>query len=146
MILRVVAYWIFSVMAIGLLIVLWDVGQGPWGPLFDPARYHLLREKYTSMLIASLLVLPVLVADAWIQSSRYAGPIFRLRRCLRELAAGKPVEHIRFRKRDHWASLAGEFNELVDYVERLKAKANDRATDGSPEGEPAGELESAGVS
>jgi hypothetical protein len=90
---------------------------------FDAAQFATLRDKYVALLVASLFVLPVLLADAWITSARYAGPLHRVRQSMRELAAGKQVAPLRFRARDHWHGLALDFNAVLEYVEGLKASA-----------------------
>ncbi len=140
MILRTIVYWVFSVITIGLMMLLWDLRRGPVGPFFDPALYDTLREKYVIFSIAALLVLPVLVVDVWKQSNRYAGPVFRVRRCLRELAAGKSVERVTFRKNDYWRGLADDLNGAIDYVARLKAKAPDANHRPEAPADAAGEL------
>lgn len=140
MILRMVVYWIFSVISVGLLMLLADLGRGPVGPFFDPAHFEALRDKYTMFMIAALLVLPVIVADIWKQSNRYAGPVFRARRCLRDIAAGEPVEHVAFRKKDYWPDLAKDLNGVIDYVARLKDEAPDINRRPKPQAEVPGEL------
>jgi hypothetical protein len=45
-----------------------------------------------------------------------------MRRSMRLLAAGERVEPIQFREKDYWKDAASEFNEIVDYVEQLRAE------------------------
>jgi hypothetical protein len=142
LVLRVVVYWVFSVTAVGLILVLWDLGQGPFGPYYDPARFAALREKYLSLFVASLFVLPVLLADALLISTRYAGPLHRVRQCMRDLAAGKPVEHLRFRSRDHFHALACDFNAVADYVNSMKARAGETPTASNSNGQQVHEFQS----
>lgn len=61
-------------------------------------------------IFASALMLPVLMLDIIRASNRFAGPMFRLRNALRDLADGKPVEPVTFRYGDFWCEVADEFN------------------------------------
>jgi hypothetical protein len=120
LILRVVAYWFLSLVAVGLMLITWDIAQGLQGPYIDPARSNQLWYTALTITLASVLLLPVLLADTVLFSNRFAGPVFRFRKELRALTAGEKVEPLRFRKKDDWAGLDAEFNALVEYVERLK--------------------------
>jgi hypothetical protein len=144
LVLQVVVYWVFSLVAIGLLTIVWNLGPGPGGPFLDLARYDALLETYTHLIVAALFVLPVLMIDAWIHSNRFAGPVYRLRRCLRELAAGKPVEHVQFRKRDYWQGLGDDLNAVIDQMARLKADAGTSAAPAEPIDAPEPELAGVG--
>ena len=117
---RVAAYWFFSLVAVALILLSWQIAQGPFGPFLDPARYNELWYNYLAMALASLLFLPVLLADTVLISNRFAGPLDRVRRQMRALAEGQKVERIEFRKRDAWAGLANDFNAVVDAFERLR--------------------------
>ncbi len=125
LLLRVAAYWFFSLVAISLVILCWDIAQGPWGPFFDPARFGSLWNQYGCVIIASLFILPVVLTDTVLTSNRIAGPLVRVREAMRDLAAGQKVAPLKFRKRDLWYGVAEELNAVVDYVERLKRQAAD---------------------
>jgi hypothetical protein len=127
LILRVVLYWILSIFAVAMLMILWDAGRGKIGPLFTADSFSELLQRYGSLFVAALVVLPVLVADAWIQSNRIAGPVYRLRTCLLKIAAGEPVEKVVFRKGDYWPGLADDLNAAINYVEALRAQAQKAA-------------------
>ena len=145
LVLRVVAYWFFSLIAIGLILLAWDIAQGPWGPFSNPARLGPLWEKYCSVVLASLLILPVLVVDTVLVSGRFAGPLYRVRGQMRALAAGEPVEPIRFRKSDSWSDVARDFNAIVERMAELDAKQRAGAKKPNPCQEQAVDLETADV-
>jgi hypothetical protein len=64
--------------------------------------------------VASLLLLPLVVYDLLQVTNRFAGPIFRLRRSMRDLAQGIPVMPIRFRDGDFWQDFASDFNLVAE--------------------------------
>lgn len=72
----------------------------------------------TPALAVSLLILPLVVWDSLKVSNRFVGPLFRLRRSLRKLGEGQPVEPIIFRPGDYWHEIAEEFNAAVARIER----------------------------
>jgi hypothetical protein len=72
------------------------------------------------VLFASALVLPLLLADVLRVSNRFAGPMYRLRNALRDLADGKPVTPVKFREGDFWCNMADEFNRVLDRMKDLE--------------------------
>ena len=64
-------------------------------------------------IIASVLVMPFVLFDFVRLSNRFAGPMFRLRRCMQDLADGKRVEPIHFRDGDFWQEIADAFNGIL---------------------------------
>lgn len=65
-------------------------------------------------LMTGLLLVPVFVYDAIKLSSRFAGPIFRLRRTFQVIAQdGRPRE-LTFRNNDFWKDMADDFNQMVN--------------------------------
>jgi methyl-accepting chemotaxis protein len=128
--LRAVEYWFCCVLTVGLALLAWNLLTGP-----DESLHGYFVEALHYFLVAgvvSLLVLPALVYDALRLSNKFTGPLFRLRRELRRLAAGERVSPIHFRTQDFWSDLADEFNATSDRMEMLSKLAEDgRKTDGS---------------
>ena len=60
-----------------------------------------------------MVLLPVALIDMARMSNRFAGPILRLRRAVRDLADGREVEPIKFRDHDYWGDFAEDFNRVV---------------------------------
>ena len=112
---RVALYWVVCLFAITITLLCWSMFIGParkpWTHL-DNMWFH-----YGPALIASLLLLPLVLVDILRVSNRFAGPLLQLRRSMRELAAGKPVKPIRFRKGDFWQEFAEEFNAVAARVQ-----------------------------
>jgi hypothetical protein len=53
-------------------------------------------------------------------SHRFAGPMLRFRRAMRDLGRGEQVEPLRFRDGDFWQEMAAEFNAVLQRVERQR--------------------------
>jgi hypothetical protein len=82
------------------------------GPLVaDLYLDYLGREK--SLLIGIGLILPVLLYDLLKFSHRIVGPLYRCRRWMLDMAAGKPVREFVPRKHDLMTELFAAFNVLI---------------------------------
>ena len=76
--------------------------------------------------IASILLLPLVIVDVLRMSNRFVGPLQRIRRSLRDMAAGRDVPYIAFRKGDFWCELADDVNRLNDRVKRLQVQLGEK--------------------
>ncbi|HUY91281.1 MAG TPA: hypothetical protein VMV10_21260 [Pirellulales bacterium] len=118
---RTAFYWFgCTVMTIGVAALLKLVSgrtglQTPYADLWGLCR---------PIAIASLVLLPVIVYDMVQLSNRLAGPIMRLRRAMRQLAQGEPVETLSFRDDDFWREMAGEFNALAAELQERRKQAS----------------------
>lgn len=59
-----------------------------------------------------MLLTPIIIYDLLGISNRFAGPIFRLRHQMRDLAKGKPTAPLTFREGDYWQEVADSFNQI----------------------------------
>ncbi|MEI8376050.1 MAG: hypothetical protein WCJ35_24790 [Planctomycetota bacterium] len=116
---RVVLYWLMCLLMITLLLLGWGMVTGP---VRRPINAHLteLWALYGSAAVASLLLLPAVIFDLLRLSNRFAGPMFRLRRSMHDLAQGKPVAAVRFRQSDFWQEFADDFNIVAARTEEAK--------------------------
>ena len=133
---RVVFYWILCIMTVFLMLLCWRIVTGPARMFYT----HLddMWFFYGPALVASLLLLPLVIIDVIRLSNRFAGPMLRLRRAIRELARGEHVEPIEFRDGDFWGEFAEEFNTLLARVQR------DSSTPTPPQGKQEDEPVAAG--
>jgi hypothetical protein len=78
-------------------------------------------------------VLPFLLLDVLRLSHRFAGPMYRLKNALRDVADGKSVPPIQFREGDFWCEMADQFNRVSARVRELEpaARADQRAENSS---------------
>lgn len=98
-----------------------------------------IQNSLTNFSLLGLLMLiltPAFLADAIRFSNRFAGPMVRLRRFLRELGQNGEVPPLKFRDDDFWPEIADEFNVCRERIyrqrmeiERLQALLNENAID-----------------
>jgi hypothetical protein len=122
LLLRTIGYWFFCLLTMALSLLLWRLFTGPARLFylhFDDMLYW-----YGPAAVASLLVLPLVVIDCVRLSNRFAGPLYRLRRELRRLAAGEKVTPIHFRDGDFWLEFADEFNAVAKRMQELQQELN----------------------
>ena len=115
LVLRVVFYWFFCLLAIALMLLCWRIVTGPariFYKHFDDMWFF-----YGPPAIASLLLLPLVIVDVLRLTNRFAGPMLRLRRAMKAAARGEQVERLEFRKDDFWRDLAEDFNTLVSRIQ-----------------------------
>ncbi len=115
LVLRVVLYWIVCLVDVTLMLLCWRMFVGGAQPLAE--RWQGIWSDFGPALVASLLLLPLVILDVLKVSSRFTGPLFRLRRAMRALARGEQVAPISFREGDFWIEIAHEFNALAARLE-----------------------------
>ena len=123
LIVRVVLYWLMCLLTIMLVLLSWGMIAGPARPL--NAHLTELWTLHGPAAVASLLVLPAVIFDLLRVSNRFAGPMFRLRRSLHDLAQDKPVLAVRFRQGDFWQEFAEDFNTVAALAKRAKISPAD---------------------
>ena len=105
---RVIVYWQFFVISLTAFLVCRD-----WYFELSSNLLAILRNvhaRYSPVMFASLILLPVVMLDIVRITNRIVGPIVRLRHGLRDMAEGRPVHPLSFRDNDFWRDLAGDFN------------------------------------
>ncbi len=136
---RIIIYWCFAVLAICLMTLCVQAVAHPNRPFFDYFAFGQFFVDYWAIILTSLVLVPLIMLDVVTTSNRFVGPLFRMRRSMRELASGQEVEPIHFREKDFWKEVANEFNLVLAYVDELKTElAEARA-----KLDEAGELETA---
>jgi len=82
-------------------------------------------EQQKPLLFALVLILPILLRDLLKFSHRIAGPLYRCRKMMQEMASGKPVPEFQPRKHDQMRELFAAFNALIkEWNARVSAGAN----------------------
>jgi hypothetical protein len=115
---RVVIYWFSCLFVMGILLLLWRMVSQPLSPFERQLRD--LWSLYRPAALLSLSLLPVVVLDMLRLTNRFAGPLLRVRRAMRDLAQGKAVEAIQFRKGDFWQEFARDFNVVAARLQQLE--------------------------
>ncbi len=108
---RLVGYWFGAVGVSIVVAMLIGWFSNPLAPLDQQWSRQL--QFVWPMLLSTTLVLPIAVLGLIRFTHRFAGPILRLRRCLNDLADGKPVAPLKFRDGDYWQDLATAFNRVA---------------------------------
>ncbi|QDT11608.1 hypothetical protein K239x_36080 [Planctomycetes bacterium K23_9] len=94
-----------------------SVGEKPFGEAFINAL-----SAQAPLMAVMVILMPVFLRDTLKLSNRFAGPMYRLRTVLEEMANGGEGSKIKFRVGDFWQSTAGDFNTVLDEVNRLKSR------------------------
>ncbi|TWT78163.1 hypothetical protein Pla123a_09530 [Posidoniimonas polymericola] len=113
--LRVARYWALSLClvagltAVGWLFVWPGIPSvvGNWDAVAPLAQVLLVG------LAVTIGLMPVVLFDLAKMSNRFVGPVYRMQRCLNDLADGKPVRPVKFRDEDYWHDLAAAFNRVL---------------------------------
>jgi hypothetical protein len=119
-VLRLLGYGLVTFITTTSMILIWRMTTGPRQPL--SLHFADLWIDYGPALIASLLLVPLIVIDCVRLTNRFAGPLYRMRRSLRDLAMGVPVSPIYFREADFWQDIADEFNAVSAKLQRIEAE------------------------
>src|SRR5688572_11419333 len=101
---RVIAYWFYCLLSVTLMLACWTILNDK--PRSSGELLQLIWERGAPGILASFLVLPIVMVDCVRMSNRFAGPILRLRRGLRQLADGEPTRPIIFRTGDFLTDIA----------------------------------------
>lgn len=113
---RIVAYWFLGVFVIFLLIGFQVFLAGNGKPIVVNLQQSLAHFEPT--LIAALGILPVILMDCLCVTSKFAGPLSRIRRQMRKMADGELVEPVQIRKKDFCQELSREFNRVIERVQK----------------------------
>jgi len=114
---RIIVHWLVFLLVASLAAFVLQVLSNP----FQPLSTHVQNLWWTHgpFLLVMVFLLPVFVVDTIKISHRFAGPIFSLRRALREIAQGKPPRKLKFRRHDFWHELADDYNAMLTRLELL---------------------------
>lgn len=110
LVLRAIAYWVACVATIEFLNLSWLIATGPEQPTFSAYFFNQDWRPSLVRIGASAVLLIPIVLDMLQLSNRFAGPVFRMKRVLRSIAAGGKVETITLRDNDYWHGFAAELN------------------------------------
>jgi hypothetical protein len=108
---RIIFHWLVFLAVASAAALLLQVLSDP----FRPAGEHLENLWFTQgpFLVVMVFLLPVFVIDTVKISHRFAGPIYSLRRSMREVADGQPPRKLKFREGDFWHELATDYNAMI---------------------------------
>jgi hypothetical protein len=122
LLMRIVVYWFLNLLTVSLLLICWQIIDGPAVPLGERFDLGHLWHEHASVLLALLMTLPIILLDSVILSHRFVGPFFRIRSAIRTLKSGATIEPLRFRDKDFWQDVARDLNDLSIYFDQQRAR------------------------
>lgn len=109
---RVLVHWAcFIVVSLFSASVLQVLLGDPTNTVSENIQEAVGRYSLFGLILVALL--PAFLLDTVRLSNRFAGPVMRLRRALRQLADGDEVAELRFRDNDYWQEIARDFNKAT---------------------------------
>ncbi len=123
---RLVAHWFAYIAVAALLVLGLEWMSNPFRPLVDIATAAWWT--YSPLLLVLACLIPVFVYDSIRLSHRFAGPVFRLRQVIHNLAIGAEPERIEFRDNDFWREIAADLNRVIDRVADASAQREEPTT------------------
>ena len=115
---RIILHWLLFLGVVSLVAFILQFLSNPFKPLAAHAQD--MWWTHGPFLLVLAFLLPVFVVDTIKLSHRFAGPIYNLRRALRQIAQGEKPRKLKFRKRDFWHELADDYNALLVRFELLE--------------------------
>ena len=113
---RLVLHWLgYNAIALVLVIGL-EWMNDPFRPL--PEIVSSAWWTYGPLLLVLGALIPVFVYDSIRLSHRFAGPVFRLRQVIENMANGAKPEKVTFRDNDFWKELADDMNRVIDRLDQ----------------------------
>jgi hypothetical protein len=85
------------------------------------------------LLLALLAILPFVAYDLMKLTNRFAGPVYRVRLTLEQLARGDTIRPVRFRDGDFWCELAPKLNVLAARLGQLAEGGVPESSDDEPD-------------
>ncbi|HUG89897.1 MAG TPA: hypothetical protein VML55_03625 [Planctomycetaceae bacterium] len=138
---RVLRHWLLFGGGLFLVLLACEMVVGGSGRSFgDHVRELWTRHGLVFLFIAA--VLPTIAYDIIKLSSRFTGPVLRLKRELKRLASDEPAQPLAFRANDFWHDLTEDFNGALERIQELHghetaaARAVNAAADGPAAPDP----------
>lgn len=117
---KVILYWFFCLLAVEVFVACWLVWLET--PRSSLELVGLVMRVCAIPFAASLLLLPIVILDSIRFSHRFAGPMVRIRRSMKEMADGLPGKPVILRDGDFWNDFAADYNRLVDRIDQMEAE------------------------
>jgi len=108
---RIITHWLVFLAVGSLVAFVLQVLSNPFRPLAEHAQD--MWWSHGPFLLVMVFLLPVFVVDTIKLSHRFAGPVYALRKALREIALGEKPRRLKFRKLDFWHGLADDYNAVL---------------------------------
>jgi hypothetical protein len=120
---RIIFHWLLFLLVASLAAFILQALSNPFRPL--SAHVRDIWWTHGPFLLVLFFLLPVFIVDSIKLSHRFAGPIYSLRRAIRDIADGKPARKLKFRRHDFWHDVANDYNAMLVRLELLGDDANE---------------------
>mgnify|MGYP001821305983 CR=1 FL=1 len=123
---RILLHWLMFLALTLVMLPAWQLISS--GDIFRPFSV-LVAESWTRtapVFLALVAMMPLFAWDTVKFSHRFAGPMYRFRKTLQELAAHGEAPMVKLRNGDFWQEVADDFNAVL---ERLASDENDASSD-----------------
>jgi hypothetical protein len=114
---RIIFHWLLFMLVASLAAFILQVLSNPFRPL--PDHLNDIWWTHGPFFLVMAFLLPVFVFDSIKLSHRFAGPVYSLRRAIRDIAQGKPARKLKFRRSDFWHDVAEDYNAMLKRLELL---------------------------
>jgi hypothetical protein len=114
---RIIFHWLLFLLVASLAAFILQVLSNPFRPL--SAHLNDIWLTHGPFFLVLAFLLPVFIVDSIKLSHRFAGPVYSLRRAIRDIALGKPARKLKFRRHDFWHDVAEDYNAMLQRLELL---------------------------
>ncbi len=118
---RVLLHWGFLLVCLVSIGALVRLMAASTAESFADALWLAIKSQ-TAVAGVMFVLLPVFIRDTLKLSNRFAGPMYRLRTVLADMAAGQEARSIKFRDGDFWHQAAEDFNVVAAEYNHLKER------------------------
>lgn len=108
---RVIGYWILYQFAVWNTLFCWHLVRHGQGSIVS--QYIEFSVEYAPILVCFLLYLPAFAWDAMKILHRVAGPVYRVRQTVQDVAAHRPVRMVTLRRGDQLEQLRDDVNSML---------------------------------
>ena len=117
LVVRLLFYWFCTLVTIFFFSLAFSMISLSLGTSAFPTASDAIAQFWSQFKVALLgfvFIVPIVIRDLVKLSHRFAGPMLRMRRVMKQAAAGEKVEPVRFRKNDYWQDFAEDFNRVLE--------------------------------
>ena len=114
-------YWSYCLLSVGVIAVAWIVLAKK--PATSADLFEHLWQNFGPALIGAFLLLPLVLLDCLRLSNRFAGPMVRVQRAMKQLANGEKPSKIKLRDGDYWTDFVDDLNRVIDQTANAASAA-----------------------
>ena len=119
---RMAMHWVFFLAVVLVLSVALQWLSNPFTSVNDLLSN--LWATQAPILLTMLCLIPVFIYDSIKLSNKLVGPMVRIRRAIRSLAAGEKTPPVSLRKDDFWKDMAEDLNRAIDAYQEPQSPTN----------------------